>query len=253
VEPSFHDSDPLGLRFDSVNDQRDEFREVVQHYSDVLSAKDSVAERYAVGGLEVCLEFRASPHGSNLHFVFNAVPDRLSGDRPEPFCSDDRFFNTADSDGWNYRRVLIHPSHSIQSPQGMIPSLVWLAWPDDRPEFLGNAPSETGFKFLLSATEGEVTIAGLRVFPGRDGHRVNSMVKRSPKIRENVTHPFREILRELPLESYLDKGHPFPIRVWLSEWLVSAVATEEDTELPIEYGSVFLRPCDLAARTGEGV
>jgi len=79
------------------------------------------------------------------------------------------------------------------------------------------------------------------------------MVKRGPKVGENIAYPFREILRELPLESYLDKNHPFPVRVWLSEWLVSAVATEENTELPIEYGSIFLRPCNLAARTIERV
>jgi len=152
VEPSLYDSEPLGLRFDSVNDQRDEFREVMQNLSNVFVAKDSVAERYAVGKLELCLEFCTLPNGSKFHFVFNAIPGGFGGHRPEPCCSDDCFFDSADSHGGDYRRVLIHPSHSIQSPQGMIPSLVWLALPDDRPKFLGNAPLETALEFLLNPT-----------------------------------------------------------------------------------------------------
>src|SRR5215472_7174317 len=161
-----HNSEPLGLRFESAQDSLDYARNLVEDGNNWLAAHDlDVAKRYEREEVELVLEcgvLNCLGERSNYELSFLAVPDGALRTL-EKSCRRElaRGLNgTGAHRGHN--GVLISDSYPIQSVEKVIRSFVWLKLSDERKDFIGDILAESPcrfFKFNFALVDGKVCIS----------------------------------------------------------------------------------------------
>lgn len=230
-------SDSARLCFDSQDDVINYAKKVVEDSNGWLAVHDvNIAHRYKSGDCEIYVRCTSELMAKDFHFIFHPVPVRRTQCEPslniqavEVDCA------SAYGDGAD-NRMFVGVSEFVETPQGVIPSLVWLEPANEVNDFLGMI-LQPPFYCVLKASH----IRGNReesVLLRHDS--VHGLVKGVPQVGDSVSSDALQGdwhgLSELDLMNFLSSVQVslYDAGVW--------VTCHESSNLPFKVTDVFLCP-----------
>jgi hypothetical protein len=184
------DTDALGLRFDSQDDALDYASKVVQEFGGAPFKLDvpDIVESYRRVEIELVLKIRVlAPvrDPQDWYLVLRADRfDPLRESHPTHLIDD----LTCEEAGANEVFMLPSVCQFVQTPEGVIPSLVWFKRDHEVKDFLRDvfaSMSRTTLSLGECVPEGEVRI--LAIAACREGHSESEVVQCGPQIEDGIS------------------------------------------------------------------
>jgi hypothetical protein len=249
-----HDSEALGLRFDSHQDALNYAAELVQSSRDWLAINDlDVVKRYKKGELEVVLECRSRPEFNKYHLVFRSVPYVGRGHGEKSSTRDVYSVWPKCLSNGNDHLMFIGVGDFVQCPQEIISSSVRLETAKERVDFFRNilGSPQCAWHVGNASSEGERAVFGL-ANAGSRSKSVPSIIEGTPQGDHDVGSSIGDTCWDFLRHPDFFQRMSRLFRVQLSNSLVGVLVVE-DFEFPLEIDKVFLSPCELLTRTGESI
>jgi hypothetical protein len=240
----FQDPDSSGLRFDSHDDALNFINKLVQDGNNFLAVKKlNFVERYKKGGLKIHIEVTTIGDPSKYHLVFSAIPSRCGPD----VNSQSKPAGLNESVSGYYRpedSVLISAAKTVQCPQEIVPSFVWLQLTNDVRNLLREIRESSfrqgALKFFEAASDRKVgSICG---DSDQRKHGVGSLIQSCPDVDRGIAgvtpqSPWERL--KLELQKVVDV-----LIVGLNDQGANVLIVKEGVDFSIEFGNVILSPCD---------
>jgi hypothetical protein len=184
-------SEPPRLSFDSREDALDYARKLVEDSRRWLSVHNvNLRQRYEDARLEIAVECRTAPDAEQFHLIFRAIPDGRPHEMSELNVAEYGVVETKGSGVHRNRSddlVFVGITEFVQSPQKVIPSLVWLKRhhqvEDVFRDLLGGARDST-LRFGYVVTEREMSM--LTVLASSDADSKSGLVESGAKIVKRI-------------------------------------------------------------------
>jgi hypothetical protein len=209
-------AEPSRLRFNSNNDAISYADKVVEEFNRRLveNKVPNVVEAYRRVQMEIVVRLRiAAFNPADFHLIFRATTsafDQNAGTFVGDFAREE---NSA-----NKIFMLTDVGELVESPEGFIPSLVWLKPSHEIKDFLGKvfgSMASTTFHVGSGVSEREMSVlAGLS---GRDGNCVTELIERSPKVPDRIERQPGDSQRQRLNQPDILEIVSCIKRVWLSE------------------------------------
>lgn len=208
--------EPSRLRFNSNNDAISYADKVVEEFNRRLveNKVPNVAEAYRRVQMEIVVRLRiAAFNPADFHLIFRATPgalDQNTGTFVDHFAREE---NSA-----NEIFMFTDVGKLVESPEGFIPSLVWLKSRHQIKDFLRDifgSISSTTVDIGSGLAERKVCVlAGLS---GRDGNCVTELIERGPKVLDRIERQPGDSQRQWLNQSDVLEIVSCIKRVWLSD------------------------------------
>lgn len=184
--------DPGRLRFDGPEDALNFIRDFVERGDRLPAPKNlDIAKEYVEGRVDLVMHLRAAPDAHVFDLVFRRVPPivtKLAG----ALDATARQTQAIDQGGCAERdkdAVRLDVPYGVQSPQGLIPSLVWAETFHERADCRGNV-NEFPVQLFVDSRGGwrerEAGLCGGGAGSQRDGAGVHRVVESVPQVAEGV-------------------------------------------------------------------
>lgn len=255
-QPESGAKESSGLRFDTSDDALDFARDCVERSKHWRARKYfNLAEDYVKGATNLVIQFRTTADPQKFCLVLRRIPSvvseaRRANDRP---CFDVGAVTHRRCSQGDKHAVCFDVSGLVETPQGLIPSLVWLEIFKEHP-YPGRDVNQLPVQFVVHVEagggEGErgPLVGASRM--ERDSASINGMIKSIPEVGKSILGDRRKLprnLSETQLVNILtctrvivdDKG------IWL--------ALDEALDPSIEIIDVIPRSLDNFARTIESI
>jgi hypothetical protein len=252
----FQESDSAALRFDSQDDALNFAKHCVENGRRRFRAGVlAVLKRYVDSDLYLVIKAKAPLDAGVWDFVFRAIPDGglvefdgASPSRTSDFGCCCRASNEGD------QRMFAQVAHVVESPEKIIPSLVWLERSKERSDFRWDILRDTPHAILeICGGIGEGEHAKLQVgVAGREvGGRPRGVIETGPQVFNDFGRENAPTEREsLGYESFVD--FVSSVRISLNNsgvWLFS----EKAVNLGFEIIEMFLCAPDSQFSAVEGI
>ena len=221
---SLNETYPSALSFSGPQDAINFARNGIEHANRRAAGNAvKVVERYVEGKISIVLKVAVRPHLCDYDVVLVAIKSAqsqfdVSACDPSPNCHT----GACDADG-HQESVLVGIAELVESPEGIIPSLMRVERAKKRTDFRREvfAPAfRTRIKVNDSIPEGEVCVSRFRN-PGADSDGISTLVQGGTKSLDGFNPGFSPTIRDLAIK--LQDMKPGTIRVCLdgmSSWFV---------------------------------
>lgn len=144
------------LAFNSADDALDFGAKLVERGNDWLAANDlNVAERYVKGSLNIVVKYRASTQAHVFDLVFRRMPSAIADLRGRKDLSSGaaKFGKAALHSERDEQAMRVGIPYSVQGPQHLIASLVWLEPHQERSDFRRDILKSSAAQFTFDACD----------------------------------------------------------------------------------------------------
>lgn len=201
--------DPVRLRFDSQDDALNFARDSVKRGNDWLATQRiSPLKDYIEGRVHLVVNCRPGPKAQEFDLVFRRVPVTVTN----PAGAIDLALFDADPlchhslPHWDNHAMRIGVPYAVQSPQQVIPSLVWLESHKERVNFwwVSRKPFAAEFSCNASAVSGEREAGVCGSAPiDHQSASVQGVIERIPEVSGGVFCDDADFHRQIGSESDL--------------------------------------------------
>jgi len=185
--------------FKMLYDSRDFFRQLQQRWENRLGGAEEIsfAEEYSKGRLSIVCYMELG--GSGDRFKFPTIADYKS--RINDFiivvivCA--HTSQLSDRNNWDQKPMLVNDIQLVETPQGVVPSFVWLNYIDEQvenvlPGHLYFSTIDGYYNLTSSITDREIGIP-VRDIPGKGNDLPDHNVQGGPQVVNNVTNNQRNL------------------------------------------------------------
>ncbi len=246
---SFKVAEPPSLCFNSQQDALDFARNLVKNSANRLAVyRPDLVERYVKNEIEIVVVCRVGTELEEYHLLFCAIPDRINVElKPSRAMKIEAGADSGTRSHRDQHFVFISNGYFIQSPQNLIPTLVRLERPKQRPNVLRDilAPAfEVSLKISKSSREREVCFFGVGS-SSSESNSVNSLVQGGSEVVDDIADDIGEIIRHRPNHLHFVNSVTRLLWIWLDDSVVRT-GFNECPDFPFEVGDVFLSVCDFS-------